>query len=778
MRIFCGIFLFFVTYQMTAQRTLSGYVRDAATGETLIGATVADSATQTGSVSNEYGFFSLSLKGEKQQQIRVSYVGFTAQNISIFLKNDTLLNIALENAQLQTVEINAAEQQRNSPQMSFIKLDIAQLKKIPSLGEVDILKALSLLPGISTGAEGGANLFVRGGTPDQNLILLDGAPVYNVTHLAGYLSVFNAEAIKNVEVFKGGFPARYGGRLSSVIDVTMKEGNNQRFSGNFGIGLLTSRLLLESPILKNKTSFLVAARSSYLGLVNAFKDKNAENSLTDYWLYDVNLKINHRIDDKQSIFLSFYTGKDIGTFSTEYIETKRDYYKRQLDKEKISWGNTTLTARYSNALTPKLYLKALALFSQYDFKDQNKNIYESFVKIDTMRYNSSSQSSSSVKDLSLKLDFDYFLDNKNSIKFGIGATKHYFVPSDFSYQRTLSQQSDTSGSFQSKIATQEFHLYAEDEIRFSSFWTANIGLRGNIYNVQNTTYQNVEPRFSTCFRLPSDWNLKAAYTYNEQFLHLLSGGSFGFPSNIWVPVTAKIKPQSAHQVVVGIQKYFTDIATDFTVETYYKVLGRQIEYQSDAGKLFNGNSDWENQLAIDGKGWNYGIEFLAHKQKGRFTGIASYALSWSFRQFKDLNQGKKFPMLYDRRHNISLTGNYQISKHWDFSSTWVYNTGQAVTLPVAQVGGYLVYDGRNNAKLPSYHRLDISFNYTKKTLKGRTKNWNFSIYNFYNRRNPNFLQLQNEGYLLDNRQYVETGKRVKVISIFPFLPSVSYSYTF
>ncbi len=754
--------------KINAQYQLTGYVQDQKSDEALIGANIYVDATQNGTSTNEYGYFSLEL-GEGAIEIRVSYLGYKTKVYNLDITTDTVLKILLVKENLLN-EIVVKEKRSQKFQEGKVSLPIGLLSQIPTIAsESDIFKSLSMFPGISTGREGTSSLFVRGGTPDENLILLDGIPVYNATHLGGYFSVINSDAIKTIDVYKGNFPARFGGRLSSVIDIQTKEGNRNETHGKIGLGVLTSNMMLEGPVSK-RASYFVSGRTSYFGLINIFTDKEKVDYYFDYWLYDFNGKLNFDLK-KGKLFFSAYMGNDVG------VSYSNDTYKTQsnLSDEKIKWGSITLSSRYILPVTPKLFAKFLIGYSHYHSLFRLKSLTEEYFINDTLLTLATYENNSFVKDEFVQSNWDYVLNSKNHVKFGSSYTIHHFVAGSI----------DTISNFNghSALASRELSMYLEDKYKLSRQIKLNIGARYSIFYTNNNRFSRIEPRFSLRYEPSKKLNFSASYSVSRQYVHLLSSNGFGFPNNIWVPPTDKIPPQDATQYSIGSG---WQVSANYLVgiESYYKKMTHLIDYRSgidpDEPPIF----DWQNIVTKDGVGTAYGVESIMEKRNGKMTGFISYTLSWSFRQFKDLNQGLVFPHSYDRRHDFSVLGMYTLTSHWLLSANWIFQTGTAVSLPIASipVPGHQysieVYGGRNSGRMPNYHRLDVGVEYKKRTRKNNEFKIKASIYNLYNRQNASFLLTGQEPFFDANYNQIGTRKSIEQVSMFSLIPSLSLSYKF
>jgi hypothetical protein len=798
--LFCQLALSLFSQQ---KYTISGFIEDAASSERLISAAVVDLKSAEGIVTNTYGFYSLTLpKGAIQ--LTISYVGYNTQDTSFTLEKDMVMNFRLKpTIELQAVEISAKKQNRieNQTQMSQVTVPIEQIKKVPALlGEVDVLKVLQLLPGVQGGGEGQNGLYVRGGSPDQNLILLDGVPVYNVSHLGGFFSVFNGDAIKNVTLTKGGFPARYGGRLSSIIEINMKEGNMKEFHGEGGIGIIASRLTLEGPIIKDKMSFMVSGRRTYLDVIArpiikaAIKSENSSNSNyntsvgLDAHFYDLNAKINYIVNDKHRLFLSAYNGIDI--FGMRYDEIRKDGKGYEKSKGGFDWGNLTTAFRWNWLINNKLFANTTLTYSRY-----NVNILaQADSKRDTIVEGNYAKYLSGIKDWGGKMDFDYIVNPQHRLRFGFGGTYHTYEPGAFQLQsKSVGFKLDTTlGS----NATYSFEPYAyvEDDLQLGAL-KANVGLHFSGFSVQKEFYTSIQPRIGLNYPLSNDLALKASFTTMRQYINLLTNERIGLPTDLWVPATKRIKPQDAWQAGIGLAKTFKS-DYEVSLEGYYKGMSNVISYR-DGANFININSNWEDKIT-QGKGKAYGAEFLVQKKEGKTTGWIGYTLSWNTRQFSDLNNGLEYPFKYDRRHDFEILVTHQFSKRFTLSGTWQYGTGNAVSLPTAlyklpQTGSnlpinlsngnfnniyfqdYEIINGKNDFRMPAYHRMDVNFEFTKKK-KHYTRTWVFGAYNMYSRANPMFLML---GYKSIEKDGQYTSERViRQFSLFPIVPHFAWNFKF
>lgn len=760
--------------------TISGYIEDTETGERLIGVNVYVPGSNHGTSTNAYGFYSLALPSG-EYTVTASFIGYDTDKFSANLSNGSVAHNFLlkpSSAQLDEVEVTATEIPLEQAEMSTISLSIPEIQKMPAfMGEVDIIRAIQLLPGVQSGTEGTTGFYVRGGSPDQNLILLDGVPVYNASHLFGFFSVFNSDAIKNVTLTKGGFPARYGGRLSSVLDINMKEGNMKEFHGAGSIGLISSKLTLEGPIIKDKTSFIISGRRMYYDLLlKPFLPKGLN---VGYFFGDVNLKVNHIISPKDRLYLSYYGGKDkyyyhqdrtLGSIDTT-IGSIQEYSEQYLQ-----WGNQTGSVRWNHLFNSRLFGNLTASYTRYKFEvgyNYEKNFTQNGMD---QTHNEGFNYLSLIEDYGLRYDLDFNLNQNHYLKGGLGYTYHTFRPGAAVITSGYNQDLvDSTLNLSQTIFSNEIFSYLEDDWTLNDRWRANMGLHYSQYFVNGITYKSLQPRISLRYLINDEWAVKGSYSYMNQYIHLLSNTGIGLPVDLWVSSTDKVKPQIAQQIALGSTKHFSNNKLEFTVEAYYKWMDQLITYQQ--GSSFVSGGDWQNNVEANGKGNAYGAEFLLRKNKGKTTGWIGYTLSWSNRQFENINYGEKYPYRYDRRHDISIVLNHKFNEKIDIGATWVYNTGNSFTAPQSDyyLNGNLMssytpivytnYTTRNELKMPAYHRLDLSINFHKKKKWGE-RIWNVSIYNVYSRNNPFYLYVD------------KVDKSVWQQSLFPIIPSFSYIFKF
>lgn len=765
------LLFFFSSFTLFAQNkfTLSGTIRDASSGETLIGATIKISGTiSAGTQTNNYGYFALT-QSEGNYTVTISYLGFIPVTKNINLNKDTKLNVELlVGNDLGGIVIRAKDRKNEnvkSAQMGLEKIDMKALNSIPVLlGEKDILKTIQLLPGVKSGGEGNTGFYVRGGAADQNLIILDEAVVYNSSHLLGFFSTFNADAIKDVSLYKGGMPAQYGGRLSSVLDVKMDDGNNKEFKFQGGIGLIASRLKAEGPIVKDKGSFMVSFRRTYIDLfLQASPDSSINGSTLNF--YDINAKANYKINDKNTIYISGYFGKDnIGV---------KDLFEN-------NWGNVTTTFRLNHIFNDRLFSNTSLIYNNYNYTVRLLNDVTNF------------KATSLVRDFNFKEDFQYF-SNKHTLRFGLNATHHRISPIDI----TTSQESQVNPLTQEKRYGLETAVYISDEwavnqklnflygarlAAFSLLGPGNFGsydAAGNILSSEKVSdgkfyknYLNLEPRFSLSYLFNEENSVKASYNRNTQNIHILTNATSSSPTDQYVLSSNNIKPEIADQVAAGYFRNFNDNNYEFSGEVYYKWMQNQIDYR-DAAELL-GNSNVESEL-LYGTGRAYGLELFFKKKFGKLNGWVGYTLSRTERKFAELNNGNYFPARQDRTHDVSFVGIYNLNKRWTFSSSLIYSTGNAVTYPAGKyvVGGQTVYyyTQRNAGRMPYNMRLDLSA-----TLEGKNKgkfqsSWNFGVYNALGRKNPYSIEFINDPN--------DPGKTVaEQTSLFGIIPSVTWNFKF
>ena len=759
--------------------TLSGYLKNKANGEALIGATVYIPELKTGVITNPYGFYSISV-APGNYSVSFSFIGYQTQSPSINLTTSQQFNLMLEEEtkQIDEVVVTGEKKNRNveNLQMSMEKVQVKMIKKLPSfMGEIDIIKSITLLPGIQNGGEGSSGLYVRGGGPDENLMILDEAPVYNASHLLGFFSVFNSDAINDVQVYKGGIPAEYGGKASSVIDIRMKDGNSQKLGMSGGIGNISSRLTVEAPIIKDKWSFIVSGRRTYADYLGKLVgiEQLKENQL---YFYDLNLKTNAQINAKNRIYLSAYTGDD-------YFKVGESIY--------MKWGNLTSTARWNHLFTDKLFSNTSLIFSRYNY-----NLGVPGSGADQFDW------SSQIRDYNFKQDFSWYLNSKNKLTLGLNMIYHHFEPgqvdanekSYFTDLKLANYNALDNSVYVSNEQTIGPKLTMRYGLRYSYFQQIGKGKvreylhpdKPNEKEVIGTieygsgklvppAYHNLEPRLALKYMLSPESSIKASYNRMVQNLHLISNTNSPTPLDIWLPSSTYIKPLIANQVGLGYFRNFNKNMFETSAEVYYKKMKNVIDYVDGAELFLKENLETE---LLHGSGYAYGLELYAKKQEGRLTGWISYTLARSMRKIPGINEGEAYPSSYDRTHNVSLVTNYDLSKRWNFSASWIFATGNPTSYPIAkydvQGNTMYYYAARNSNRIPDYHRLDVSFTYDFKKNEHRKvkQTLNFSIYNLYARRNAYSVTFrQNE----DNPN-VSEATRLSIIG--SMIQSVTYNFNF
>ncbi len=779
------------------QFTISGYLIDQKTNDPLIGATVFEPITSRGTTSNIEGFYSLTLPKGKHQ-IVCSYIGYESITTILDLEKHTKLDVNLDAGKdMEEIVVESSENIESRHELNVISsntMDIKVVKALPSmLGEADVIKAMQLLPGVQSGSEGAPGLFVRGGGPDQNLFLLDGVPVYNANHLFGFVSIFDSKIIKKATIIKGGFPARYGGRLSSVLDIHTRTGDMQEFHGEVSIGLLSGGFSIEGPIWKGKTSFLVAARRSWVDLFGVpiqqaiVNDNGGSGNIINYSFYDINVKLKHKFSDKNYLILNGYFGDDFfnykQTSNLSFLLGKETLTKSINNEDQLQWGNKIVALHWHTELSQKLFMKVSATYSNYFYESKTESYAELLngqgFTIQEDEFESEGQTP--IHDVGGKVAFDYIPHNKHYIRFGFGYTYHLFRPE-------ISKSSFSFAGPESEIESfnniHEFVAYIEDDIRIGKVLKINPGIHIADFYLKGQNYFSVQPRLSVNLLVTKQTSIKASYARMTQFVHLLTNPGIGLPTDLWLPTTKNVPPEHSHQWSLGFTQDLP-LGLEFTTEGFYKIMENVLEYNPSTNFLQDRRS-WESLVDI-GRGESYGGELLLQRNKGKFTGWISYTLSWSWRQFERLNRGKKFLYRYDRRHDISVVLNYKFNKNWDVGMTWVYGTGHPVTLglerytPIqAQVGQYnatstlstgtIISDitnivDRNNFRMPAYHRMDVTVNWYKK-LKHGSQTLSLGIYNVYNQLNP---------YMLVPKEGEDGTLRLYQISILPIMPSINYT---
>lgn len=758
--------------------TISGYISDKKSGERLIGASVYSLNKRQGTTSNTYGFFSLTLDADSTM-LTISHAGYLLQTENLVLIKDTVLSLSLEqNIVVNEIVVVNAENKKNSQSRTLtgrVNMPANMIRSLPALmGEADVLKSLQLLPGIQAGNEGTAGLNVRGGSADQNLILLDGVPVYNASHVFGLFSIFNTDAVHNVEVLKSGFPASYGGRLSSVIDVQFKEGDKYKFHGEGGLGLIFSKLTLEGPLKKGKSSFLVSGRRTYVDLILRPILKSSPGSDFDLStvISDLNLKANFKLGKKDHLYFSFYTGIDKykSIIADEFGNFQYSPDLKTVTTYGFSWGNKTAMGRWNHEFSRKMFGNLTFNYTRFLFdvfsKSESRNIPLNVTTIIQQKY------FSAIRDMNIKYDVDFLPAPGHFVKFGVNATLHRYRPGvNEHYQRDTLERINLTIDNQS-LNTGEYDLYAEDDIRLSDRMKINAGVRFSGFSTKGRFFTSVQPRLNWLYKLNSTWALKGSAVKMNQFIHLLANSNFGLPTDLWLPVTPRVPPQVSYQIS-GAVAYAPDKSLEASADIYYKHLKNVLEYAEGSG-FTNSYTRWED-LVVTGTGKTFGTEWLVQKKKGKVTGLFSYTLSWSRRRFENINGGKSFPFKFDRRHEIKTAMVWQPNKKMELSADWVFASGNAISLPTGQyynpfTNTYTdIYQGRNDFRMPAYHRMDIAVKWMKQRRKF-LRTWILSIYNVYNQQNTFFLNRITDPVL--NRV------RFTKVTLFPIIPSITYQFKF
>ena len=797
--LFLCIFSFAVKAQMLR---INGCVTDIKTKEVLIGATISNNEGSFGVITNSYGFFSFE-HPKGNVQLLCSYLGYETVVIDLCLTEDTTINIQLSPIilEISSVEIIANKSNtRMDKGLGIITVPISTIKNTPKLfGESDLMKSLQFVPGVQQTAEGKSNLTIRGGSPDQNLILLDDIPIYNADHAFGFLSVFNTEALKNVTLYKSGYPARFGGRLSSVIDINTKDGNKEALVGSATLGLLAGSVNFEGPIVKDRTSFFFSARRSLIdlylmGLQEQANADDFEINRTNFSFYDINAKIHHKISDKTSIYTMLYNGRDKlmnRTGNDDIPDRNSNSVLNNIPNEKISnsvseqdwkWGNTIYAIRLNSAVRSNMFLNTTVSYNKYQYETAVDNSFanDGVDVIDALNY------SSGVNDYSISLNCEYTPSNKHFLRSGLQFIYHDFFPEILLLHSSGNEASTHNTQPSQKVLSREYSFYVEDIWSISKKLKANIGTRFSLFNVDGVMYNAFDPRLSLRYMLTNKLSIVADYTHMEQYIHMLSNNSLLLQTDLWMSSTSSIKPMRARQLSLGVNQTIASQLT-FSFASYYKNMNNVLEYKD--GASFSGTSSgWEEKVE-SGIGRAYGAEFALEKNLGKTTGTLSYTLSKTERKFNKINAGEWFPSKYDRRHNINLLVMHKLNSKIDLTLNWVYSSGNMITIPVNSVvtpdipyypGKFdelTQLENRNNYRMPAFHRLDVGINYTRKKTKNKGGIWNFSIYNIYNQKNAFKLYEEVDVSRNDVGKLVYT-KKLKQVTLFPIIPSISYTYKF
>lgn len=760
-KILTGFCMLSATMSVAQNITISGYVKDARSKESLIGVNIlADKGT--GTTTNAYGYYSLTVPANDSVVIRVSYISYEPQSFLIKNKKSQRLDILLEPKATQLEEVvisaNKTDENVNNPETGVMKIPIKTIDMLPVLaGEKDILKTIQFLPGVQQGQEGTTGFYVRGGNTDQNMVQLDEATIYNPNHLFGLFSSFNINAVKSMRIIKGGFPADFGGRLSSLVDITMKDGNKEQFEEEGGIGVLTTNLTLQGPIEKGKSSFIISGRRSFLDLIFKPFYPNGFNGM-NYYFYDFNMKLNYELNKNNHLFVSFFRGNDVASYiGANSLNFNTDF------------GNKTSTVRWNHLYGDKLFSNMSFVFNDYH------------LALATTQGNYYSALFTGVRDFTVKSDFTYLSSPNHTTKAGLVYTYHTITPG------VLSAKVPRNGNLQNispdsllQYYSSDAAAYINDEVKMTNAISASYGLRFPVYYSRSKTYTAVEPRLTVKFSLGPNTSIKASYVEVNQFIHLVPNSTASLPTDIWLTSSPKIKPQKSTQYVAGIFKNFKDNTIETSVEAYYKTMKNEVLFKEGTQITLGSNIE---DFLVFGDGTSYGIEFFVKKNFGKLTGWASYTLSKTTELFPDLNFGKEFPFTYDRRHNFSVAAVYALSKTWTISAAFTYYSGMAFTIPSGRVyvfndgslydGIYYDYSGRNNARLKPYNRLDLSISNKKETKifgKKYEREWVFGVYNAYNRQNPYFVYLTVD--------YYSHQPQAKQVSLLPVIPSISFNFKF
>lgn len=766
------IVLLFLSISLYSQNktTISGFIYDNSTGEVLIGATLFEKNTKTGAVSNEYGFYSLSLQASDSIEIVISYLGYKQLNIKIPGNNNTHKDFKLDASAivLDNVTVVASREENiiKKNETGVVRLQIKDIKTLPNLfGEVDIIKAYQLTPGVQSGGEAKSELYVRGGSPEQNLILLDDVPLYYVAHFGGFFSVFNADAINDVKLVKGGFPARYGSRLSSVLDVRMKEGNTQKLSIQGTIGLLSSKLSVEAPVIKDKMSFMISARKNVLPIFKIIGDGLSYN------FYDINAKLNYRLSGKDKLFLSYYMGDDDISISEESIDSE--------NKTGARWGNILLAFRWNHIYNNKLFSNLTLSNTNYRYI----NTFEYSVISDSLSKHLSNSILTGINDVSLKLDYTWLINSNVNFRFGANSIYHTFIPNDKHFILECTGIDTIDEKYSSSIYALENAVYLENELKYKLI-NSNIGFRYSSYNIGQTNYYSFEPRILLNFVIRDDFSIKYSFSKMNQYVHLLAYSGVGVPSDYWMPTNENVKPENSIQNTFGVFKTILDNKFELSIEAYHKTLTNLITFLP--GESLIGNLDrWENVIEMNGKGLNYGLEVFLQKQSGKTTGWIGATISKATRIFDNINNGKPYLFKYDRLFDVGIVVNHKLRDHIVLSATWTYGTGYPITLAKEHYTiddeDIFVYSDKNSFRMRDYHRLDVSANFNKKTKWGE-RTWSVSIFNLYNRQNPYYYYYDRKlkGHVQNGYIFKPVYDDLKLYqrSLFSIFPSISYSFKF
>jgi outer membrane cobalamin receptor len=764
----------FGLFAQKATVNISGYIKEQGSKEPLVGANIWLKKLQGGTSTNADGYFIITVPGGQLDTLVVSFVGYQPHKLPLHIRQDTLLTIQLNlSVSLDEVTIVADAPTLAQEQFGSTTLSGQQIESIPALlGESDVMRALQLTPGVQGGAEGSTGLFVRGGTPGQNLILLDGTTIYNTSHLFGFLSAFNPDAVKSVNLIRDGFPARYAGRLSSVVDVTMKDGNQEKHRKELSIGIISSRFFAEGPLKKQKTSYMAAVRTSYLSLIAlpaAIQYRSGKrDELNSYWMYDVNLKLTHEISEREKISLSFFNGYDTWAVRQRASEDSYDFG--------LDWGNATLALRHTKALGKSLFLQNVVNYNYYNYRLIN-------------RFNSSDGKSSfinasSVRDFAGRSDLNWHVSPVFSFNAGIDLNNQYLRPGRTNYSGE-SQFLGADSTTQRGTQLNNLGAYLSQQFRPFKGLMLETGIRFNQYFTQEKQYSYLEPRLKLNYSWRSSQEaVQLSFSRMSQPIHLLSTNGAGLPNDVWIPATARFGPEQSWQVGGGYRWQHRRLGLELGLEGYYKEMRDLIDYRQGLDYFEVSGQPWQNLVNGEGRGRSYGAEFSLNKTKGKLTGSLSYTWSKTDRQTPGVNQNQWYPFRYDRRHDFALTAQYPLNNGWKIAGTFEYQTGAAVTLPVAiqltlneSLVPRFVFGGRNNRRMPDYHRLDIGLSHTTENKRsGEAQTWSFGMYNAYGRLNPYYVDYTAFSYNQDGRRVIEGnfGQR----TLFRFVPYLTWAKKF
>lgn len=760
--------------------TVNGYVSDIATGEKLVNATIFINY-KNAVLTNEYGYYSLNINkvSVDTAMLTATSLGYEKQTKIIDLRATKTVNFQLQsNTNIDSIIVTGQIPITQNTDIGTVSIPVNQLKLLPAIGaESDVFKSLQLMPGVQAGSEGKSNLFVRGGAPDENLILLDDVSLYYVSHLGGFLSVFNTDALSSVKMHKGGFPARYGSRLSSVVDIRMKDGDMKNYHGNFAIGVLNTKILIEGPIVKDKVSFIFSPRVLPINLViKPFTFLINSGQMIGYNFHDVNAKVNYKVNDKNQFFLSFYTGDD--NLSVDLPKIYAIDEKVHYDQK---WGNKVVAFRWKHIFTQKLFLHTTISYTQ--FRYLNKLTVKNYDDTSYFKYDFFT----GIRDYSVKSTIDYNVSKNYKLKIGVNSIYHNFSPglTYFKITNSASVQTDTTTGLE-KFSGFENIFFIENNISFGRFFTSNIGVHFSHYYLDGANFVSYEPRIVLNFILHDNFSVKTSYSEMKQYVHLLTNNTISLTPDVWVPSDKNIKPSRSKQYSFGFFKYFPHKSIELSLVSYYKISNNLISYKE--GAVFIGNAEnWQDKIETGGNGTAYGLELLLQKKQGRTTGWISYTYSKSLRQFDNINFGKSYPFKYDRTHDFSIVLSHKINDKISISGDWVYGSGYPFTMPIGtyniiddgtmmadvvdfeQNQNIFIYADRNSFRMRAYHRLDLAANFTKTGKRG-IRTWTISVYNAYNRQNS---------YLYYTK-YNKNDKKIHLYqqSLFPIIPSVSYSLKF